>query len=126
MIQSHLRMTKFNLHVKSMYYQYMKDIVNSDISSLKGKTGFLLFYFTASWCGPCQRIKPLIQGISDGVDESHLEIYRVDLDMNESLVAELKIRSVPTFYLFKGKDLVDQCSGADISKVHAMLKRHLP
>ena len=104
----------------------MKEIVNSDISSLKGKTGFLLFYFTASWCGPCQRIKPLIQGISDGFDPNLLEIYMVDLDNNESLVSDLKIRSVPTFYLFKGKDLVDKVSGADISKVHGMLKAHLP
>ena len=46
----------------------MKEIINNDISILKDKECYILFYFTASWCGPCQKIKPLLEKISDGSD----------------------------------------------------------
>ena len=103
----------------------MKSISDSDISVLKDKTCLILMYFTATWCGPCQRIKPMIQALSDGLDESKIEIYMVDIDENDTLAEELKVRSVPTFYLFRNKDLLGQCSGADITKVHSLLKEHM-
>ena len=100
----------------------MKEILQNDISSLKGKECYILFYFTASWCGPCQKIKPLIEKIALGADPKKLEIYKVDIDENDTLALELKVKSVPTFYLFKGKELQGQCGGADITKVQALLK----
>jgi thiol-disulfide isomerase/thioredoxin len=103
----------------------MKEIVDNDISVLKEKTCYLLLYFTASWCGPCQRIKPLLYKLSEGFKEEILEIYMVDIDANEELSGELQVKSVPTFYLFKGKELQGQCTGSDITKVHALLKEHL-
>ena len=103
----------------------MLEIKDNNLSSLKDKECFLLFYFTASWCGPCKKIKPLIEKLSEGLDESKVEIYKVDIDKNDELSSELKVKSVPTFYLFKGKELQDQCSGADIKKVHQLLKDHI-
>ena len=103
----------------------MKTIRDSDISVLKGKKCLILMYFTATWCGPCQRIKPMIEALSEGISDEVLEIYMVDLDENETLVSELKVRSVPTFYMFRDKELIGQCSGADITKVHALLKPHM-
>ena len=103
----------------------MREIRDNDISVLKDKTCLLLLYFTATWCGPCQRIKPMIQALSDGLDEDKVEVYMVDIDENDSLADELQVRSVPTFYLFQGKELRGQCSGADITKVHALLKEHM-
>ena len=103
----------------------MKEIVENDISILKGKECYILFYFTAKWCGPCQKIKPLIKKISEGADPKKLEVYLIDIDENDELTVELKVRSVPTFYLFKGKELKGQCSGADIKKVHQLLKDYM-
>ena len=100
----------------------MKEIKDNDISVLKGKVCYILFYFTASWCRPCQKIKPLIEKISDGVDPKKLEIYKVDIDDNDELALELKVKSIPTFYLFKGKELQGQCGGADITQVQELLK----
>ena len=67
----------------------------------------------------------MIQKLSEGFDETKLEVCMVDIDENDELADELQIKSVPTFYLFKQKDLLGQCSGADILKVHALLKEHM-
>jgi len=100
----------------------MKCITDNDMSVCDGKDCYLLFYFTASWCGPCQKIKPLLEKISDGSDPSKLEIYMIDIDENDKIASEFKIRSVPSFYLYKDKDLKGQSGGADIKKVQELLK----
>lgn len=97
-------------------------IKDNDISFLKDKDCYILFYFTAKWCGPCQKIKPLIEKISEGVDSKKLEIYMIDIDDNDELSSEFNIRSVPTFYLYKNKELKGQTGGADIDKIKELLK----
>ena len=49
-------------------------------------------YFTASWCGPCQAFKPIMEGLRG---EGH-DIEILDIDKYESLAREYKISSVPT------------------------------
>ena len=100
----------------------MISIVDNDITICEGKECHILFYFTAKWCGPCQRVKPLLQKISDGSDSEKLEVYMIDIDENEDLASEFKIRSVPTFYLYHKKELKGQTGGADIKKVQELLK----
>ena len=51
---------------------------------------------------------PLIEKLSEGLDSSKVEIFKVDIDENNELADELKIKSVPTFYLFKQKELLGQ------------------
>jgi thioredoxin 1 len=101
----------------------MKCITDNDMSVCDDKDCYLLFYFTASWCGPCQKIKPLLEKISEGADSSKLEIYMIDIDENDNIASEFKIRSVPSFYLYKDKDLKGETGGADITKVQELLKK---
>ena len=82
----------------------MNLITDNDISILKDKECLILFYFTAKWCGPCQKIKPMIEKLSEGLDNSKVEVYMVDIDENDDLALELKVKSVPTFYYFIRKN----------------------
>ena len=100
----------------------MLSIIDNDISPCKDEECYLLFYFTAKWCGPCQKIKPLLQKISDGADSSKLKVFMIDIDDNEELAKEFTIRSVPSFYLYKKKEMIGQTGGADIKKVQELLK----
>ena len=100
----------------------MIEIKNNDLSVCEGDECYLLFYFTAKWCGPCQRIKSLLQKISEGSDSSKLKVLMIDIDENEDLASNFNIRSVPTFYLYKKKELIGQTGGADIIKVQELLK----
>jgi thioredoxin 1 len=100
----------------------MIEIIDNDLSICEGEECYLLFYFTAKWCGPCRRIKPLLQKISDGVDASVLKVFMIDIDENDEIAKEFQIRSVPTFYLYKKKELIGQTGGGDIKKVQELLK----
>ena len=83
-----------------------------------------LLYFTASWCGPCQRVYPLLNELSaklKGNEKYNIEFYKVDLDENEEFCEKCNIRSVPTFFVMNGKNLLSQCSGADIQTIGEMI-----
>ena len=81
----------------------MIEIIDNDLGVCEGEECYLLFYFTAKWCGPCQRIKPLLQKISDGADPSKLKVFMIDIDGNDEIAQQFNIKSVPTFYLYKKK-----------------------
>ena len=85
----------------------MKDISDNNIKFLKDQKSYTLFYFTASWCGPCQKIKPLIEQISKKSDNDKLEIYKIDIDENDKLALDLNIDSVPTFFLYFKDKYID-------------------
>ena len=57
----------------------MLQIINNDIRSVlnKDKDNYILFFFTASWCGPCKKIYPLMEKISEGSDKEKLMIIRL-------------------------------------------------
>tara|TARA_B100000900_G_scaffold393263_1_gene389582 strand:- start:3208 stop:3519 length:312 start_codon:yes stop_codon:yes gene_type:complete len=100
----------------------MIEITDNNLSICDNEECYLLFYFTAKWCGPCQRIKPLLQKISEGSDSSKIKFFMIDIDENEDIAKEFQIKSVPTFYLYKKKELIGQTGGGDIKKVQELLK----
>ena len=67
----------------------------------------------------------MIEKLSEGLDKNKAEVYMVDIDENDDLALELKVKSVPTFYLFHEKKLIGETSGADILKVHKLIKDNL-
>jgi thioredoxin 1 len=66
-------------------------------------------YFTASWCGPCRMLKPVLTQLEE--ENEGLTICRIDVDSNSELAKEFGIMSVPTLLLFKDGKLVDDVVG---------------
>ena len=54
-----------------------------------------LIDFYASWCGPCQRLSPIIDELAAEF-EGKVDIYKVDVDAEEELARLFKVRSIPT------------------------------
>lgn len=70
----------------------------------------VLVDFTASWCGPCKMIAPLVDELSEEY-EGRVKIVKVDIDENPVTVKQFQIRAVPSLFFFKDGQLVDQLLG---------------
>jgi thioredoxin 1 len=55
--------------------------------------------FTASWCGPCRALAPVIEGLASDY-LGRVTVAKVDIDDNPELAARYGVRSVPTVMLF--------------------------
>ncbi len=85
----------------------------------------VLVDFTATWCGPCQRLAPIIDSLAEKYD-GKAKIGKVDVDENQDLAAQFGIASVPSILFFKGGEVVDTLSGYNpeavfASKIDALL-----
>ena len=50
--------------------------------------------FAASWCGPCQRIAPILNELAKEYD-GKIVIYKVDIDKNRELAKAFNVSSIP-------------------------------
>ena len=65
---------------------------------------FNVFYFTADWCQPCKKIKPIVNEINR--DKIGLKFHMIDADIEQELVQRFKIQSLPTFIIInQGKEI---------------------
>lgn len=100
----------------------MDTITPDNVREIIEQPEYLLFYFTASWCGPCQKIKPLVLKLKEGLQNDTIKFYMIDIDENNELCEKCNVKSVPTFILFKDKKEINQCKGANIINVANLIK----
>lgn len=87
----------------------------------------IIIFYTASWCGPCKLIYPLIEELS--VRAPHISIFKVDVD-NDGEEEDEKISSVndisamPTFHFYKNGELLDKLTGANKIELLNKVKIH--
>lgn len=90
----------------------LSDVSTSDelvqiISSAPHRGNLCVVMFTASWCGPCKRIKmDIYNDLKEGgisTDYKNVSFFYVDIDHNK-LAEEFKIKSVPVFYFLTAKN----------------------
>lgn len=69
------------------------------------KSGITLVDFWATWCMPCKMMVPVLNELADELD-GKVTIGKVDVDQNQPLAGEFKVRSIPTLVLLKnGKEI---------------------
>ncbi len=66
--------------------------------------------FSATWCGPCRMLAPVLEGVSEKL-AGKVSFYNVDVDDAPELAAEYRVSSVPCLVLLKNGELKDQSVG---------------
>lgn len=66
--------------------------------------------FTATWCGPCKRCKPLVDKCFENMPDNVYMVV-VDIDKSPDIKRYLKCTSVPTFVNFVNGEMMDTIVG---------------
>lgn len=69
-----------------------RDIIQSDIP--------VLVDFTATWCGPCKMMAPILQEVKAAMGD-RVRIIKIDVDKNPEVSAQFNVQGVPTLIIFK-------------------------
>lgn len=72
--------------------------------------GPVMVDFTATWCGPCKMLSPIIEKLADEF-AGKLKVGKVDVDNAPGVAAKYGIRSVPTVIVFEGGQKKAQHTG---------------
>ena len=68
-----------------------------------------ILYFTAEWCNPCKRVRPIAEDLNrDGV----VKIQFIDADDNNELCKKFEIKSIPTCILIEDGQELRRINGA--------------
>jgi thiol-disulfide isomerase/thioredoxin len=61
-------------------------------------TGPTVVHFSAPWCGPCDRVRRVVEQVCDNMgDVAHVE---VDIDANPAAARRFSVLSLPTTLIF--------------------------
>merc|ERR1740129_668140 len=83
--------------------------------------GLVLVDFTATWCGPCQRIAPFFAKLAD--DNPTVVFAKVDVDANEETAKAYDVSSMPTFKAFRNGAEVGNLTGASEEGLKGLLEK---
>ncbi|KPM45318.1 hypothetical protein AK830_g1158 [Neonectria ditissima] len=107
--------------------QVVKDIKSSqEFKELVDSTSkAVLVDCFATWCGPCKAISPVLEKLSDDpAFSNNIDFIKIDVDDLPELSAELGIRAMPTFMIFKNGEKADELVGANPPVLLKMLQKH--
>lgn len=90
----------------------MKSISRDDFSKavLEAK-GLVLFDVWAPFCGPCIALEPVIEEIAEEFKDS-IDVVKFDASTDMDFVQELGVSGLPTFFVYKDGQVINQGSGA--------------
>lgn len=83
----------------------------------------VLVDFTATWCGPCKMMAPILKDVKKEIGDA-VTIIKVDVDKSPQAANEYQVQGVPTLILFKnGKPLWRQSGVVPKTGLMDMLKK---
>jgi thioredoxin 1 len=82
----------------------------TEFEALLKSEPLLVVDFTASWCGPCKIVAPLMEQLSDAYGDK-VSVFKLDLDSNQSLAKRFGIKSIPAIMYFKHGEQVETLVG---------------
>jgi putative thioredoxin len=99
-----------SLYIDSNLETFSRDVIEAS------KNQLVLVDFWAAWCGPCRSLAPILEKLVTEYTGA-VKLVKVDTDAEQALAAQFEIRSLPTVYLFKDGEIVDQFMGVQPESV---------
>jgi thioredoxin 1 len=70
----------------------------------------MILYFTADWCNPCKKTKPIVEELNR--EQIMAKFFIIDVDSDIEMAKDFQIKSVPTFIVMKDNTEIRRVTGA--------------
>jgi len=70
----------------------------------------VLLDFWASWCAPCRMVSPIVDEIAS--EHPEIKVCKINIDEEPDLAARFQVMSIPSLFVLKGGEIVNQSVGA--------------
>ncbi len=88
--------------------KFITDEAEFDTLLAAGKV--LVVDCTATWCGPCKLVAPIIDRLAEEYGD-RAQVFKLDIDANRDLVKGLGIRNIPAVIFFKAGEKIETIVG---------------
>ncbi len=85
-------------------------VPEADFDELLKSENLLVVDFTATWCGPCRLVAPLMDQLSQEYQET-IKVIKIDVDKDKPLARKYEVRTIPAVLFFKNGELVETIKG---------------
>ena len=75
----------------------------------KIKEGKVLIDCYADWCGPCRMLGPILEEVSNEIE--NYSFYKLNVDEAEDIARQFGIMSIPTMLIFENGELKQKLVG---------------
>jgi thioredoxin 1 len=88
--------------------EFIKD--DAEFDTLLATGQILVVDCTATWCGPCKLVAPLIDRLAKEYGD-RAGIFKLDIDANKAFPKRFGLRSIPAVLFFKAGEKVETIVG---------------
>jgi thioredoxin 1 len=88
--------------------EFLQD--EAEFESRLAAANVLVVDCTATWCGPCKLVAPLIDRLSAEYGD-RAEIFKLDIEPHRDLAKRLGIRNIPAVIFFKAGEKIETIVG---------------
>ncbi|KAL9685253.1 hypothetical protein QQ045_022701 [Rhodiola kirilowii] len=94
----------------------------SHLNSIKDSNQLMVIHFSASWCGPCQFIEPVVDAMAS--EYKDVSFANIDADELSGVAKEFGVTAMPTFVLLKGGKEIDRVAGAEKNELERKIQKY--
>ena len=70
----------------------------------------MILYFTADWCNPCKKTRPIVEELNR--EQIMAKFFIIDVDSEIEMAQDFEIKSVPTFVVMRDNKEIHRVTGA--------------
>ena len=87
----------------------VKEVNEKEFYDVINKEGKVLVDLWAPWCGPCRLLGPIVDSVSEKVND--VTFIKVNVDNEDAVAAAYDVSSIPTLLVFENGKLVNRSVG---------------
>jgi thioredoxin 1 len=98
----------------------------TEFDALLAAESLLVVDCTATWCGPCKLVAPLMDQLAEEYGD-RAKVLKLDLDNNRPVAKRFGVKNIPTVLFFKQGELMETLVGVKpYEEFSNAVSRHLP